>query len=157
MSQVIRRPFNPNSDSGFIFSTMPKGVFYASFAKIPNRDIFFTTFYSYLQDLLKHAQVLIACMKNDQEVIIGYAILDKAQLEWIYVKESYRNQAIAGLMLKNKLITAVNPQNITVVGHDILKNHPNLFKPVNTAKIEQELKDPLEEIRPAEPQKEQTQ
>ncbi len=127
--QIITRKFNPTTDSGFIYSSFPKGVYYASSNEIrmKKRD-WFEDFYVYLNQLLSKAKVYIACTSDDPDVILAYAILKGDQLEWCYTKELFRKQGLATLLLKNKDIKSVNMVNLTNVGADILKNHPEITK-----------------------------
>ncbi len=126
--KIALRKFNPSTDSGFIYSSFPKGVYYA-----PNEEIhydkqeWFENFYRYLNELLKTATIPIACVQEDPHVILAYSIIDKDVLHFVYVKELFRKQGLATLLTKNKGIVGVNMVNLTKIGADILAHHPLAF------------------------------
>ena len=128
---IVVRPFEPVTDSGFIFSTLPKSIYYGSSVKIPvSRASFFSTSFAYVEAITteKHTRSYIACLKDNPYVIIGYAIIHGTCLEFVYVKELFRGQKIATLLLKNQPICEINEFNLTKVGSEIMKKHMNLFK-----------------------------
>lgn len=133
--KIIVRKFNPGSDSGLIYSSMPKGIYHAAHNPIiASKADFFTHVYLYIKEMLPHATVLIACTKGendvslDPSVILGYAIMVKDCLEWVYVKEMFRKQGIATLLTKNRGLTRVNKMNLTRIGYHIMDSHRPLFK-----------------------------
>lgn len=121
--EILIRKFNPDTDSGFIFSTLPKGVFHAGVSSIPNsgRDAFFARIYEYLKVILAKAEIRVASSREDPDLIIGYLILSGNQLEWVFVKKGYRNLGIASLMGRGLEIHSVNKANLTKIGLRIIK------------------------------------
>jgi hypothetical protein len=106
--KIIIRPFQPGTDSGFIYSTLPKSIYYGSHIKIPvSRSHFFDTAYSYVQNVIadQNTRIFTACLKDDPDFIVGYAVVHGTCLEFVYVKEGFRNQKIATLLLKKHLIS----------------------------------------------------
>lgn len=129
MSEVKVRGFNPLNDSGFIYSTWPKGVYYANNTPtVMAKKDFFSFFYAYMKNELEEATVSIACMSDDPQTILGYCVINRSCLTWIYVKELFRKQGIAKLLIKNKDIKSIELSNLTKIGHAILKKHPELQK-----------------------------
>jgi GNAT superfamily N-acetyltransferase len=131
MAQVIVRKFNPVKDSGLIYSSYPKGVYYAAQEPInPHNEhkeaeqyqkfksFWFKDFYSKVKDQLVNSKVLIACMSDDPDTILGYAIVSSKALEFVYVKELFRNQGVARLLLKHEQVEEY--KNVTKVGKAIL-------------------------------------
>lgn len=122
--QVIVRAFDPVSDSGIIYSSYPKGVYYGSLVSVnPTHDAkiksnWFKQFHKQMRSELENSEVLIACMADNPSIILGYAIITDSMLEFIYVKEMFRNQGIAKLLLKNHSIEGY--RHITKVGNAIL-------------------------------------
>ena len=104
--KVILRKFNPVIDSGLIYSSYPKGVYYGSYVKINPEDYitiknsWFKQFYKSLQDQLNNSTITIACMSDAPETILGYSIVTGTILNFIYVKEVFRNQGIGRLLFK---------------------------------------------------------
>lgn len=69
--------------------------------------------------------VKVACLKEDQDVILGYSILsaDFQTLHWVFVKSAFRKQGIARMIL---------PQYPSVITHlsTLGKNLMHKFKGV---------------------------
>jgi hypothetical protein len=127
--KIIIRQFDPTLDAGFVYATFPKGVYYSAINDIKTpKDKWFKDFYSYTKNILGHAAVNIASTDNCVDTIIGYVIIKGTELEWIYVKELFRKQGVAKLLLKNVKIESVNKNNLTKVGASILIKHPELDK-----------------------------
>lgn len=119
MSTITIRKFDPDKDSGIIFSTWPKGFYYGGL-KIDIKQTkkqWFGDYYEYIKKKLINANIPIACMSNDPSTILGYAVIDGDTLEWVYVKEVFRNQGIANLLTANQGIEFVN--NMTKIGKSI--------------------------------------
>jgi hypothetical protein len=126
---IIIRPFNAEKDSGVIYSSFPKGVYYGSLNEIKiKKSLWFKNFFHYIQLQLHQAKVSIACLDNDENTILGYCIINGKTLEWVYVKEMFRKSGIAKLLLKNQTFDLINKDNLTRIGESILTNHPQLEK-----------------------------
>ncbi len=123
MSIILLRQFIPEQDTGIIMSTWPKGFYYSGINIKPKsqKKLWFSEYYDYVKRMLKDGQVSIACMTDDADTILGYAVMNGSTLEWIYVKEAFRKQGIANLMLKGKKIESVS--NLTKIGKSIAEAH----------------------------------
>lgn len=130
MSRVIIRAFNRSIDESFIFSSWQKNVYYSKVRSgiDVHKEEFFRQYNEYITEQLAQSQVTIACLDGDPDTILGYSVIDKGVLEWIYVKVDFRNHGIASLLLKNKHIHDINTDNLTKIGTAILNEHPNLYK-----------------------------
>jgi GNAT superfamily N-acetyltransferase len=119
---VIIRTFKPDLDSGFIYGTWAKGAYFGAQLKTttPKRK-WFEDYHYYIADQLEKSRVLVACLSNHPDTIIGYAVINFETLEWIYVKEMFRKQGIAKLLIQNNPIKYVN--NLTRVGRAIAEKH----------------------------------
>jgi GNAT superfamily N-acetyltransferase len=120
METVVLRKFNPSRDSGLIYDSFPKGVYYSSYLPIKtDKTKWFKDFFIYTKQLLATPDAItVACMSDNSDVIIGYSIVVDKALEFVYVKESFRNQGIAKLLLKNQQVELY--KNVTKVGNAIL-------------------------------------
>lgn len=97
---VVLRPFDALIDQAFIYTTWRNGWYYGSKdlkAKDP-KDAFRAITHE-IKLTLEDSSVKIACLKDTPEVIIGYSVTKKSRLEWIYVKESFRNKGIGTFLL----------------------------------------------------------
>lgn len=135
--EIIIRPFHHDKDVGLIYATFTKGLFFGSKDRPKKDHIKFTQEFSpFLKELIQRATIFIACTKQDPDFLVGYTIIDNHILQWVFVKPDYRKNGIATLLVKNKDITAINEKNLSRTGNEILKNHPNLFKPIPSQKEE---------------------
>jgi GNAT superfamily N-acetyltransferase len=121
MSRVIVRAFIPESDSGAIFASFPNGVYYGHAKKIKvHKAKWFKDFYAYMLKIIEQSNIQIACLEDHPNTIVGYSIINGETLEYVSVKEDYRNQRIGTLLIKNKY-KEVNLDNLTKIGAAILK------------------------------------
>lgn len=119
-------------DVNFIFATMLRGLYYGDswFSKIP-KDIFMAHYHKVIEALLTHPStvVSVACLKDDPEVVLGYAIANKTGeiAHFVYVKSAWRNIGLA------KSLVVSPPKSVshlTTIGASILKKHPEvIFNP----------------------------
>lgn len=120
MTKVVARPFVPELDSGFIYATMPKAIYFKHSTPIDQekRD-WFQAFHEYMKWLLINSEIEIACLDEEPDFVIGYAILCNNKIEFVYVKKDYRKKKIATLLLKNKTFNQINENNLTKIGESI--------------------------------------
>ena len=118
--KIIIRAYNPKKDAGIIYDTYPKGVYYGAYIPIVTpKDKWFKEFFIKMKDQLQRDTVLIACLGNNVDTILGYSIIDSDSLKFVYVKEAFRNQGIGTLLTKNKYST-IEEHHLTKVGYAIL-------------------------------------
>ncbi len=60
---------------------------------------------------------------DDPDFLLGYSLLSGKTLDYIFIKPDYRKQGLAKLLLKNKIITNVNKENLTRIGYAIVEEH----------------------------------
>lgn len=128
-ANIVIRDFNDDTDAGFVYSSWPKGAYYGAYIPITeNRDKWFKNFYDYISQMIKHGSIKMACIADDPNTIIGFIVIYNKVLQWVYVKEMFRKQKIASLLIKNEVIDSVNMHNLTKIGESILtkKNKENL-------------------------------
>jgi hypothetical protein len=134
VTHIVIRNFQPVDDSGFIYSTWPKNVFYSGILNVNKHDKkrWFQEFYNYLQKLIPESEISIACMDDDKNTILGYSVVSGRTLQFIYVKELFRKQGIGSLLFNhNKQIREINQSFLTHIAESILQQHPNLIKKEN--------------------------
>lgn len=127
MSKVILRSFNPETDSGLIYDVYPKAVWYGADEPINmSKDDFFREIFNLMKGQLIYQDVHIACMEDNPDTILGFSIIDKGTLEFVFVKTHVRDEGIGTLLIRNKYRT-INTRNITKTGAAILRDHPDLL------------------------------
>lgn len=112
------------SDDPFIFSSWLKSYFVGSdFCK----DMTKTTFYAYhhkiVERILRRSQALIVTPIGEDDLILAYMVSEVATatnpiLHYLYVKEAFRGDGMASLLIK----TAGIPQKATITHVTNAKN-----------------------------------
>lgn len=127
------RVYDTKNDKNFIFSTWLRGLRYGNdwFLSV-NNDVYFECYHKVIERILAHpdAQVVVACLKDDPEVILGYSVTrfinDKTVLDWVFVKKAWRSIGIAKALVPEKIETVTH---LTKVGKAILSKSPYVFNP----------------------------
>ncbi len=120
MNEQVKLRVFKDSDSGLIYSSWPKGVYYSGIHPITiEKNLWFKQSYRYVQDSLAHDHILIACLVSDPEIILGYAVFKGTTLEWVYVKKDYRHRGIARLLMGTG-IERININHLTHLGKALL-------------------------------------
>lgn len=119
-------------DWNFVLATFLRGLYYGDtwFKEIP-KAIFMAAYHTVIERLLTKPGVYIkvACLKDDPEVILGYAILADSgnTVHWVFCKSAWRKIGIAKSLVPE---TAKVATHLTRVGLSLLKKRPNMvFNP----------------------------
>lgn len=120
---ITTRKFIASTDTGIILDTMPKSLYYDTHPRKgrPSQK-WFTEFHAYLTALLTHAQIYVAVLEDDPDMILGYGIFHGDTLEFLYTKEGYRRQGVATLLARQYEYKKLNPKHITKLAKQILDN-----------------------------------
>lgn len=111
---IAIRPFC-HDDTNFIYATWLPGLYYGNdwFRQI-QQNVYFRNYHKVVQNLMSRPGVYIniACLKEDPEVVLGYAVCQKHEdgsiLHWIFVKPVWRKLGIA---------KELAPKNVLAVTH----------------------------------------
>ncbi len=119
-----------DSDRNFILATWLKGLRYGNdwFEAIDSK-IYFDFYHKVIETILARpdAQVRVACLREDPDVILGYSVYAGNRLDWVFCKKEWRSIGIAKSLVP-KEITMVS--HLTSLGKSILRKHPELkFNP----------------------------
>ena len=95
---VVRK--SKEEDKAFIYSTMLRGLYYGCdyFTSI-DKQAFFANYPRVLDRLLDVADVSIACLADDEDVIVGFSITRPNIIDYCFVKTPFRKQGVAKLLL----------------------------------------------------------
>lgn len=122
---VVRAP--EPGDVNFVLSTMLKGLFYGSkFWGEVDQSAFFNNYEPFLKTLMMKSSLRIACLEDDQDVILGWSMYSGPTLHFMFVKKSYRKLGLAKLLFPDT-ITSVS--HITDSGNSIRKKLNLTFNP----------------------------
>lgn len=101
-SIVVLRHFQKDQDSPFIYATWRNSWYYGLKTKPKESpQLSFIKKTAEIKEVLEIAKVIIACLEDSPEIIIGYAISTGNELNWIYVKKDYRKKGIGKLLMSN--------------------------------------------------------
>lgn len=127
---VTIRPM-AESDKNFVYSTWLLGVYYGdTIFKEMKKDVFMASYHNLIDSIMNHPEIMIqiACLKEDEDVILGYAVLNKNKkvAHFVFVKAAWRKIGLATMLL-GRQITVVT--TLTKLGLSIIKNKGIEFNP----------------------------
>lgn len=106
LAPVKIRPYKKADDEAYVVSHWLNGLRYSNafFDRIPH-DIYFTNYSLIVNSILNRAKtrVLIACLIDDEDVILGFSVHDHKAFHWIYIKPAWRAAGIAQALLPNPM------------------------------------------------------
>lgn len=109
------RDYKPE-DFKFIMATFLRGLYYGDswFSEIPSA-VFMENYKRVGEALIAHPSTIIkvACLKDDEDVILGYSILgdNYLKIHWVFVKAAWRKGGIG------RSLTPKNPNKVTHLTH----------------------------------------
>ncbi len=113
------------SDKAFVLSTFLKGLYYGDswFSEI-DKTSFMDNYKLVGESLLQKCAVKIACLPDDEDVILGYSILssDFQAIIWVYVKEPWRKKGLGRSLVPKHPIAVTH---LTKLGKALLKEKLN--------------------------------
>lgn len=113
-------------DKNFVLSTFLLGLYYGGTAYSEmNKDIFMLEYHKLAEKLLSSEDSLlrVACLKEDHNVILGYALLDKDgnTLHFVFVKKPWRKIGIMKSLIPQQVLFCTH---LTDVGVSLIKKSP---------------------------------
>lgn len=104
--KIVIRLFNQDKDQAFIYATWRNQAYYSALIRPEDPSSFFRQASHNIKKILETANVRVACLYDSPDTIIGYAVYTLDHLNWIYVKDDYREMGI-GTMLWPQEIKSV--------------------------------------------------
>lgn len=122
-----------SSDENFIFASWLRGLYYGnSWFREVNKDVFMDAYHRVIEFILKstNTKVKVCCLKDDPEVILGYAVFGANDtLHWIFVKSIWRMRGVAKALVPAPVRRVTH---LTKTGLTIMRRRPNVsFDPFN--------------------------
>ena len=118
-------------DMNFIYATWLRGLYYggSSFYRDIKKEVFFKKYENIIKHLLlkEGLKAKIACLKEDTDVILGYAVYEpQTALHYVFVKEAWRRQGLAKMLVPGDLKTVTH---LTELGDGLRKKQGMEFDP----------------------------
>lgn len=121
MNVVIRQ--GRESDRSFLFSTWLLGLYHGNdWFKEIDKTVYFKVYKAVVEGIIAHSRVDVACLPDDEDVVLGYVVYSGNTLHWIFVKKPWRKLGIAKKLM---------PQGITTCTH--LTKIGKSLRPVNVS------------------------
>ncbi len=118
------------ADRPFIFASWLRGLKHANdYFELIENEAYFKHQHSTIENILDDFEVTvrIACLKDDQSVILGYAVYKNTRLDWLFVKRSWRGIGLAKDLTPPNIATV---SHFTKLGLSLLRKYPNVrFNP----------------------------
>ncbi len=124
------RDFIP-SDKSFILATWLRGLYYGdTFWREINKSVFMKNYHAFLERFITSptVRIRVACLKDDPEVVLGYAVLNTNldAIHWVFTKAAWRKLGIAKALIPP---TSTNVTHLTKVGKIIKDKYKLEFNP----------------------------
>lgn len=114
------RSYFRKEDTAIVFSSWLNGLYYGnSWFKCIPKTIFMNSYHDIVDKILNHkdTSALIAVLKEDTDVIVGYSIYSEDKLHWVYVKPHWRKKGIAKSLIPKDVDSVTH---LTKVGEAIM-------------------------------------
>lgn len=126
---LITFRFMNKNDEPFVYKTWLQGLkFGNSWYKLIEDKAYYSVYHKVIEAIIlkKEVTVLVACLKEDSEVILGYSVFEPNRFHWVHIKKKWRGIGLArDLFPKDiKIVT-----HLTSVGKNILLKHNLVFNP----------------------------
>lgn len=109
------------SDDAFIYQTWLNGLRYGNpFYRKIEKSIYDKEYTKVISALIQYKPtVLIACLKDQPDVIIGYSVINADRLHWIFIKKDWRGLGISKMLVNRDEIKSFS--HLTILGQTIWK------------------------------------
>lgn len=126
---IIIRPWNFN-DEPLIFSSWLKGFRYGNkYMELSDSAIYYSCYHKLIERILGDPRtiVLVACLKEDEDVVVGFSVICQNRLDWVFVKKQWRGNGIAKDLVPDNIASV---SHLTDTGISIMKKYPGvIFNP----------------------------
>lgn len=114
------------NDLNFIYTSWLRGFRFGNdWIKEIDSDTYYEEYQKVIDGLLKKASVLVACLKDDPDVILGYSVKRDDVIDWVFVKKAWRKFGLGNKLIGNvKFCT-----HLTYIGNAIRKKKSITFNP----------------------------
>ena len=125
------------TDEPFIYRSVLMGTYHGNKSKSAGsvdffsaieQDTFMNLYHKHVESILSRPGVivLIACLKDDPDVILGFSIVDGTTLHFVFVKPAWRKIGLANDLVPKNISTVTG---FTRVGDIIRRRKGLVFNP----------------------------
>lgn len=108
------------TDLNFVFPTFRLGVNHGNeFYDLIDEKLFKEKFDPVIAQILDRSAVNVCCLTEDEDVVLGYCVVEEPKLHWVFVKSDWRKGGIAKALLEPFKIDSVS--QLTDLGLKIMK------------------------------------
>jgi len=112
------------ADKAFVLSTWLRGLRYGNdWFEAIDADPYFRIYQTVIESILSRpgTKVDVACLKDDEDVILGYSVYQPSYLHWIFVKKAWRGIKIGKALMPNDIVSVTH---LTAIGRKLLLKSP---------------------------------
>lgn len=121
MDEILIIRQGRTGDRNFILSTWLMGLYYGNpWFKEIEKDIFMANYHTVVCGLLERSAIVVAALKEDEDVILGYSVINPPVLHWIFVKEAWRKVGISKHLVPREIDVTTH---LTVLGKKLKPKH----------------------------------
>jgi hypothetical protein len=106
LSSLTNRPMT-FADRSFVLATWLRGQrFGHPYYTAIDKKSYYTNYSKYIESILSlhSTRVLVACLADEPDVIVGYAVYSSSgALHWVYTKKAWRNLGVARSLLPSPI------------------------------------------------------
>ncbi len=125
---ITFRTFVPD-DRNLILATFLRGLYYGeSWFSLIDKNVFMNHYNKIVNAILDspNIEIKIACLREDANTVLGYAIYSKDALHWVFVKKQWRGIGLARDLVPATIKTVTH---LTKLGVSILHKKSLAFNP----------------------------
>ena len=82
-----------------------------------------------IDHLLTISTIKVACLDDDEVVILGYAVFDRDNIHYVFVKEAFRRLGIAKRLIESSLILPETCTHSTYIAEVIIEKFKLTYNP----------------------------
>lgn len=113
--KIVVRPGTPH-DAAFVSTTWADQMRFGNeFIHEVPEEFYYPWFQRKIGLVLKHpdTDLVVACDESNPTWIAGFAVFDPTSIYWVYVRDAYRKQGIASLLVKDRSFQNVKALIVT--------------------------------------------
>ena len=117
-------------DINFIYATWLRSYRTGSSIGRQSRNtIYYREYNKVIDQILNSSTIKIACLDEDELIILGYAVFDRENIHYIFVKEAFRRLGIAKRLVESSLILPETCTHSTYLAEAVIEKFKLTYNP----------------------------